>query len=519
MNRQTSNILESQAVAAVVLDGIQRKAQEQAARFTEITANTQNQLRASIDALNEANEYIERARDFVSPGNLSHILGPEATKHGEIAENLEVNFRNGRDVLQHLKATARILEDGKDRIGPTDYVINGSSPVQSKFINGGDISTPNKSLSHIYEHLKTYPGYANDATPYGFPGQYGIFHMPKDQYETLQKVISGNTEGLSYKTVQSCKEFIGKIEEETGKSITEVVKPGLSTYKEVQLGRVDQTIDAEEKYYAAQHDKEVEEIRRHDEEQRAEANHITDASWSEAFKAAGIGAAISGTVSAGVLIYSKIKAGKKITDFTAQDWKEVGYDFAKGGLKGGITGMSVYGLTKLGGFSAPFAGSIVTASIGVTSLYIDYKKGKISKNDFADAAISLTAESGVAAIGAAIGQAAIPIPILGGILGTVIAQGAYKIVSYVCGEKEKKLISQMEASINAHISKLNEEYKKVLQQIMQYFEKLGGLIDAALSPEPNMRLNGSIELARFVGVKERDIIHNTSELDTFMTDY
>lgn len=514
--RTNSNILESQIIAGAVLGEIEKKTLEQVTRFSEIAINTENQMNASWEAFQEANSYIEKARDFVSPSNLPHVLGPNATKHGEIAENLEVNFRNGRDVLRHLKASASFLEEGKDRIGPTDYVV-GNTPVQSKFINGGDIATPNHSLSHIYEHLKKYPGYATDATPYGFPGQQGIYHMPKDQYETLQKVISGDTNGINYKTVKSCKEIIAKIEEETGKSITEVVKPGLSTYKDVQLGRVDKTIDAEEKAYSDYHEKEVKEIRKQDEQQRAEAQHITDASWSEAFKAAGIGAAISGATSAGICIYTKIKQGKKITEFTLEDWKSVGYDFAKGGAKGGITGISVYGLTKIGEFSAPFAGSVVTCAIGITSLYIDYKKGKISQNDFSDASIALTVESGCAAIGAAIGQTVIPIPILGGIVGTVVAQSAYKIISSICGEKEKQLIEKMERQINEYIAKLDKEYHKVLDEINQYFEKLGGLIEAALSPEPNNRLNGSIELARFMGVNESDIIHNSKELDSFIT--
>lgn len=516
MDRQNLNILESQAVAAYVLDRIQKKVQEQAFRFAEISANTDAMMKASIKAFAEACSYVEKARNFVSPGNLQHILGPTATKHGEIAESLEVYFRNGRDVLRHLKSSARFLEEGKDRIGPTDYVIGGSTPVQSKFINGGDLSTPNNSLSHIYEHLKKYPGYATDAAPYGFSGQRGIYHIPKDQYETLQKVVSGDTEGLHYRTIKSCKEYIEKIEEETGKPITEVVKPGLSTYKDVQLGRVDKTIDAEEQSYSDIHKEEVKQIREEDTRQRTEAQHITDASWSEAFKAAGIGAAISGTVSAGLGIYMKIKQGKKITAFTLDDWKDVGLDFAKGGTKGGITGMAVYGLTKVGGFSAPFAGSIVTTAIGVTSLFIDYKKGKISQNDFAAASFALTAQAGCAAIGASIGQAVIPVPIIGGLVGTVVAQSVYKIIESVCGKKESRLMAQMEKEINDHIARLDKECREILGKINDYFDRLGGLIEAALSPEPNERLNGSIKLARFVGVSEDNIVHNISELDEFM---
>lgn len=515
ISNSTANILESQVVAGVILERIQNKVNEQSQRMVEIANETNVQMQRSIEAFNEANTYIEKARDFVSPGNLPHILGPDSTKHGEIAENLEVNFRNGRDVLQQLKASARFLEEGKDRIGPTDYVINGI-PVQSKYINGGDISTPNNSLSHIYEHLKKYPGYANDATQYGFPNQHGIYQMPKDQYAVLEKIVSGQTEGLSQRTIQSCQSYIERIEAETGKSITEVVRPGMSTYREVQLGRVDETINAEEVRYQDKHQEDVNKIREKEQLQREEAAHITDASWNEAFKAAGIGAAISGVTSGGLKIYSKIRNGRKLSEFTIDDWKEVGYDFAKGGLKGGVTGFSVYGLTKVGGFSAPFAGSIVTTAIGVTSLYVDYKKGKISKSDFADATCALSVEAGLSAIGASIGQVVIPIPVLGSIIGTVVAQSAFKISNYIFGEKEKELMEYMRKEYEDFVAKADAECQKILRGINDYFDKLGGLIEAALSPDPNKRLNGSIALAQEMGVPESEIIHTIGELDDFM---
>ena len=58
--------------------------------------------------------------------------------------------------------------------------------------------------------------------------------------------------------------------------------------------------------------------------------------------------------------------------------------------------------------------------------------------------------------------------------------------------------------------------REILEKIENYFSKLGGLIEAALDPNVNKSLLGSIELCRFVGVAEKQIIHNTSELDDFM---
>ena len=509
--KKSINILEDQTVAGFVQEGINRKALEQAEAISTIASNAAEKTMLANEAFAEANSYIEQARDYVSPSNLSHVLGNESTKHGEIAEQLEVCFRNGRSVLNQEKAVAEFLQNGKDRIGATDYLIN-ETPIQSKFING--LGT--QSLDKVIGHLKQYPGYANDTTFYGFPGQHGEYHIPKNQYEIIKKILSGDTSGISTKTVRACKEKISEIEQITGKPFTEVVKPAITNYNEVQLGRVDDTINAEEQRYEDVHQEKLDEIREEKSKQTEAAKHITDASWAEAFKAAGIAAAISGTVSAGIKIYSKIRDGKPLGDFDTEDWKEVGFDFAKGGAKGGISGLAIYGLTKLGGFSAPFAGAMVSTSIGITSLYIDYKKGKIDETDFSNSVCALSVEAGMAAVGAAVGQAIIPIPIVGAIVGSVAAQSALKITQSIVGDKEKELIAHMQSEYNAIIEKLNNEGKRRFNEITEYFDRLGGYIEAALNKDTQIRLYGSVELCRLLGVPEHDIVKTEQDVDVFM---
>jgi len=504
------NILEDQTVAGIVQEQINRKLQEQAETLSAIASDAAKKTVLANEAFSEANSFIEQARDFVSPSNLSNVLGNDTTKHGEIAEKLEVCFRNGRNVLNQEKVIAELLQEGKDRIGPTDYIIN-DVPVQSKFING-----TTKSLYHVTEHLKKYPGYANDATQYGFPGQHGEYHIPKDQYEVLQKIMSGDTSEMSSKTVRACKQYINEIEQTTGKHFTEVVKPSLKSYREVQLGRVDDTINVEEQHYEDVHQDNINKIRDEEYKQCEAAKHITDASWAEAFKAAGISAAISGTVSAGLRIYSKIKEGKSISNFDLEDWKDVGFDFVKGGAKGGVSGLAIYGLTKLGGFSAPFAGAVVSTSVGITSLYIDYKNGKIDEVDFSDAACALSVEAGMAAIGSAIGQCVIPIPIVGAIIGAVVAQSALKVTQSIVGNKEKELISRMQEEYDTLVKELDASASKIIEKITEYFDKLGGFIEAALNKDTQIRLYGSIELCRMFNVPESVILKNAEDVDKYM---
>ena len=162
-------------------------------------------------------------------------------------------------------------------------------------------------------------------------------------------------------------------------------------------------------------------------------------------------------------------------------------------------------MTKVVGMSAPFASAIVSSTMGLTSIYYDYKKGKISKSEYADAACSLSVEAGIAAIGSAIGQAVIPIPVLGAIVGSAVAKSSLEISKHIMGKKEAQFIKELENHYKELVAKLDDECSK-----------LGGLIEAALDPNVNKSLLGSIELCRFVGVAEKQIIHNTSELDDFM---
>lgn len=490
-----SQIYTDQAIGGLVQDGINTAGQIQAERMAEILQTAIEKEAYTRTTLSESLHRVENLRDFVS--SPENILGNLHTKHGEIAEHVEVEIRNGRDILNHIKPTATF--DGVGRTAPEDYIIDGVQ-VQSKYIAGAG-----KSLNHVLEHLHKYPDFN------------GFYHIPKDQYELLERVYNGeNIEGITSRTIRKCQEAIKQIEQETSKPFSEVVRPGISTYKEIQVGKIDETIDGYEKEFHETSDKEINSIREERRTAENEAQHITDASWGEALKYSAIAAAISGTLSVGIKIYSKIKGGTKITEFTLDDWKEVGFDFGKGSAKGAISGLGIYGMTKVIGISAPFASAIVSSAMGLYSVYSDYKKGRISKSEYADAACSLSVEAGIAAIGSAIGQALIPFPVLGAIVGSAVAKASLEISKYIMGKKEAKFIKELEDQYKELVAKLDKECQEILAKIENYYTKLGGLIEAALNQDVNKSLLGSIELCRFVGVEETQIIHNTPELDVFM---
>lgn len=493
----TAKIYTDQAVAAIVLDNITHEEQLYLDRITEIQLRASESIQMAHDALNESLNHVENVRDFIS--SPEHILGAMGTKHGEIAEHVQVEIGNARRVMQHLRPNATF--DGVGRTAAEDYIIDGLQ-VQSKFINNA-----NRSLDAVLGHMKDYTGFA----------EHGYYHIPKDQYEMIQKMMSNPHSGeFSSKSVEKCRAIIAQIEKEAGKPFEDVVKPGISNYKDVQLGEIDETLNQHEKTFKEQHNEKIDSIKEQEKIDTKNASQIKDATWGKAIKTGAFSAVITGATMASIKVYSKLKSGKKISQFTLADWKDVGYDFSVGGLKGGVSGISIYWLTKKYLFSAPFAGAVTSTAMGVATLAMQLKKGQLSQLEFSESVNSLSVEAGLSAIGAAIGQAVIPIPIIGPIVGTVVTKSALEITKYVMGNKEKELIVKMEKEYNEIKKSLDDECRKTLQIIDDYFMQLGSYIAAALSPISVVRLYGSIELCRFLQIPECEIIHNTQELDNYM---
>ena len=491
------SIYTDQVVAAIVMDGVAREEQLYIDRLTEIQLQAAEKIESAHAALSESLEYVENVRDFVS--DPAHILGAMPTKHGEIAEHVQVEIGNAQRVMQHLRPNATF--EGVGRTAPEDYLIDGIM-VQSKFINNA-----NRSLDAVLGHLKDYPGFTDT----------GYYQIPKDQYALIEDLISKHTPGtFASRSARKCQELIEQIERETGRPFGEVVKPSISTYDEVQLGRIDETLNQHEQTFKTQHHEEVKAVKQEEAANVQDAAHVKDATWGKAAQAGAISAVITGTTMAGIKIYHKIRQGKKLTQFDLSDWKEVGYDFSVGGLKGGISGVSIYWLTKKNVFSAPFAGAVTSTAIGVATLAYQMKKGKITQLEFSESVNALSVEAGLAAVGAAVGQAVIPIPVLGAVVGTAVSKAALEISKYVIGKDEKALTDRMQREYEETVAQLNQECQTVIGMMDSYFTQMGSYIDAALSPVSAARLYGSIELCRFLKVPEALIIHNTKELDDFM---
>ena len=106
-------------------------------------------------------------------------------------------------------------------------------------------------------------------------------------------------------------------------------------------------------------------------------------------------------------------------EFTRQDWEEVGVAGSQGSGTGAVAGSTLYLLTNATDLAAPFAGSLVSAMMGINNLRQSRRAGDIDEDQFADLCHVVASEAAIIGLATVAGQAMIPIPILGSVVGLI----------------------------------------------------------------------------------------------------
>ena len=444
---------------------------------------TATQANAKADeAMELACERVERVRQFVA--DPEHILGSEQTKHGEIAEHIDTEIGNARLIMEGLSPN-RSIDVG--RLAPEDYLI-GDHQVQSKFYE-----TANDSLSAVIEHSEKYPNFVSDG---------GFYQIPKDQYTIIEQIAHGeHPNNIDPRTIEAIKEKIEIFEDATGEPIDKTISPSLANYEDVQLDHVNETLD--------NYESELSDL--------GNDSDISLGPLDGAAISSGLGAVIAGTASAAFKIHKKMKSGKKLSRFSLEDWKEIGYDFGKNGLKGGVSGVSIYELTSLANMSAPLAGAVTSSVIGIATLSQKYHKGDLSSDEFTQDAIAICTDAGIAALGSALGQTIIPIPIIGAVIGSTIAKVGLSITKEYLRDNDSDLLEQMEAECDYTLSHMTDDCRRIVNDVENYINSFGGLMGAAFNRDANMSLRASVEVAQSLGVDEAKIIHSIEDLNRLLS--
>ena len=368
-------------------------------------------------ALNE----LKDVRSFI--GNPDHILGSVATKHGEVAEHMQVAFENADNLIVGKGPSATFENVG--RTAPEDYMRN-NLPVQSKFVQS------NMSMDAVLEHLNKYPDFLLKG---------GTYDIPRDFYNRINSWLKLSPEELAKLPVSEggrvARNIVAKVrslEASNNVKFADVIHPSQLAYDEVQINRAGATIDGKEQ-----------EIIKIDRAEREKYIQMSKATFKEGLATVGIAAAIDGVISFGSTLFGKLNKGKKLNELNGEDWKDILKETGVGVIRGGATGGGIYALTNCAGMSAPLAASILTATIGIIIQAVRLGRGIISFDDFMYNILELSTDAAVSGLGAFLGQLVIPVPVVGAIVGSLVSTGILKLIrERVFGGNYYQLVNKAE---------------------------------------------------------------------------
>ncbi len=452
-------------------------------------------LRARNRTIRDALKELVAVRAFVRTPE--RILGSDLTKHGEMAEHVHVAIHRAKDLLHQRRPTTFL--DGLPQFGPVDYVDGGAS-IQSKYYRG-----LSESLGGVLTHVGKYEDFATGS---------GRYHIPKDHFEQFQDLRgTGSVKGLSARIVRRIERHVAELRQETGRPIEEVLAPGVASYNEVQFDRVHKTIDDWEKKLA-----------REREDLRAGLRDEFRKSRSGAGKAAAVGALAGSSLGLASTLWSKYLEGKNTFrgEFTGEDWQEAGVSALKGAGTGAVSGFSVYVLTDTTMLGAPFAGSLVSALMGVGTLLGQRAAGEIDDTQFVDLTLMVGADSALACIAGVVGQTLIPVPLLGAFVGSVAGKLAEHALRGGLGvDAESELLVRLQVYETEAIDALDESLRAAVSELDALFGRLENLMAVAFHESVNthLRLAASIWIAESTSVPSERTLRSVKEIDTFRSEW
>ncbi len=407
--------------------------------------------------------------------------------HGYIAEAAEVGIENARKLIKGLTPAYEWINNN----GSADLLRNGTE-IQQKFVRTGG----HFGLEAVKEHLEKYPDFIKNG---------GKYQIPKDFYDQLQKLMSLSQEEAAKESNSTYRlwKWVHSFFEENGIGPNDL-EPAVLDYSSVQIGKINDTVKGEERNIKAE-----------DQQRRDAAYEASKPTLKQGTQAVGVSAAAEGGITFCLDVAQKLKQGKRLAEFTAEDWKEVGVDTARGSAKGGIRGGAIYGMTNFTATPAAVANALVTASFGVVAQAYQLRQGNITAEDFIVNSEVLCLDVSVSAVASLLGQNLIPVPVLGAIIGNVAGMFMYQIAKEYLSINEQTLIVNYQESF-ANLNKtLEERYQQLMAQLKQELAKYASVLELAFDMDVNVAFDGSIKLADYVGVSKEKVLRNKADVDNY----
>ncbi len=405
--------------------------------------------------------------------------------HGFIAERAECGVGNALKRIMGEEDSYLLLDDN----GAVDFVRDGVN-IQQKFVQA------QHSLQAVLGHKNKYPDYQ------------GKWQIPKDFYEDVLTLLNMSEEeanrlplngNLTRKAWKSVHDFFEK-----SNLCMDDIEASHFNYSEVQVNRIDETLLKEEQN-----------IKKLDQDQREKAYKKSLPGVKEGIKTAAWSAATEGMTEFVLGITEKRKGGKKLKDFTEEDWKEITGSTGLGAVKGGIRGTSIYLLTNYTATPGAVASSMATASFCIAEQAYRFRNKKVTEIEFLEMTELIVLDAAVSALSSIMGQVLIPLPVLGAVIGNSVGQMMYQCVKETLSKKEIQLVKNFMEEQKKSDELLQKEYKQYLEELRRSLSLYLDMLDQAFSPDPGEALMGSVALAKAVGVPDDEVLDSRKKCNAF----
>ena len=441
--------------------------------------------------LNGAVKIINSTMKQIKTEIIDRNRGAATGMHGFIAECAEVGVNNAWLKYERQVPIYKWINDD----GPAD-IQKGAILIQQKFYNSGN----GLSLNAVRKHLQTYPDFLKNG---------GKYQIPRDQLEKIKYLLDMPADvanklptsdgSFSLKQWRNVHQFF-----EQGDVTLEDFEEARLDYKSVQKEAIHKTLNKEKVAIKESHQK-----------MKDAVYEKSKPAMQEGLVASGVSAAIEGGTAFGMAIIKKIKSGKKLQEFSGDDWQDVLKDTGLATVKGGIRGASIYALTNFTATPAAVASSIVTASFGIANQANLLRKGMLTEDEFIRNSQTLCVETSVSALSSFIGQAVIPVPVLGAVIGNTVGTLMYQIAKDSLSKYEQKLMKKYREEIEELNRSLEKQYRTFIKELVKELEVYYEILDSAFSPDYQAAFEGSIALALNVGVPYDKVLKTLEETDDF----
>lgn len=459
-----------------------------------------NQLRidAFLEALRCQNANFEKAMDSMEATmeqierTIATNRGGDRGVHGFIAEVAEVGFGNAKSLLA---GGEKIYEWVNDN-GPDDlFRFPDGKHLQMKFVSGGG----QLSLNAVFEHLQKYPDYIEKNGAYQIPKDFyevvkTLYEMPQE--EAMRLVKGGE---LTYRRWKLVHDYI----DGSGLRI-ENLEPSDFRYKEVQKGVIANSMESRKESLRAENDEIRKEILR-------EGNPTP----KEAAGVAIVSGAIEGTAAFVLAVRKRLTGGKRIGDIDASEWAQIAQESGFGIVKGAVRGGTVYILNNYTATPAAIASALVTASFGIADQANKLRTGDIDEVGFIENSELLCLDASVSALSAFMGQALLPIPILGALIGNTAGMMMYQLAKDILGEREASLARKRLDEQSALDAELEDRYGNRLTAWRADIAQFTSLLNESFSPSLAVVFSASARIASTLGVPEEQILREREDIDRY----